>query len=381
MKFVHLSDLHLGKRVNEYPMLEDQKYILNKILNIIDDEKPDAVLIAGDIYDKSVPTAEAVKVFDDFLVRLADKNLQVFIESGNHDSVERIAFGGRLMENKGVHITPPYSGEVNPIVLTDEYGECCVYMLPFIRPLDVRRELCDDTIESYTDALNAAVKHMGIDTSVRNVLVTHQFITDSQICDSEEISIGGSDNVDSWVFDDFDYVALGHIHGPQNVTKKIRYCGSPLKYSFSEANHQKSVTVMELFEKDNLKIRTVPLIPKHDMVEIKGEYDQLMNRDFYMGTGYCDDYMHITLTDEYDIPDAVAHLRTIYKNLMKMDYDNSRTRLGNTEVAHETVDINNADMALKLFEGFFKEYNGRDMDDNQSEYIKSVITEIWEEEN
>ena len=247
MKLIHLSDLHLGKRVNEVSMLEDQEYILTQIIQIIDGEQPDAVLIAGDVYDKSVPSAEAVMLFDGFLCRLAKRRLPVLIISGNHDSPERLAFGGRLMEGAGVYLSPVYNGSVSPVTLSDAHGEVHFWLLPFLKPAHVRRFFPDETVESYTDAIRTAIQRMTIDTSARNVLLTHQFVTGAQTCESEELSVGGSDNVDASVFDGFDYVALGHLHGPQNIgSNRIRYCGTPLKYSFSETSHYKSVTVVEL---------------------------------------------------------------------------------------------------------------------------------------
>lgn len=249
MKFIHLSDLHLGKRVNEYSMLEDQEYILKKIINIVDAEKPAGVIIAGDVYDKSVPAAEAVQLFDNFLVQLAKRKLEVFVISGNHDSPERIAFGSRIMDASGIHMSPVYNGKIVPFSMQDEYGTVDVYMLPFIKPAHVRR-FCDDEITTYTDAINSVISKLSINHGNRNILVTHQFVTGSLRSESEEISVGGSDNVDAYVFDPFDYVALGHIHSPQNCgAEHIRYCGTPLKYSFSEAKDRKSVTVIELAEK------------------------------------------------------------------------------------------------------------------------------------
>ena len=240
MKFIHLSDLHLGKRVNEFSMLEDQQYILTEILHIIDTEKPDGVLIAGDVYDKSVPSAEAVALLDDFLVRMSKRSLRIFLISGNHDSPERMAFGGRLMESSGVYLAPVYDGKVTPITLIDEYGPVKVYLLPFVKPAHVRRCFPEQEISTYTDALCVAIEAMNVDPVERNVLVTHQFVTGATRCDSEELSVGGTDNVDVSVFESFDYVALGHIHGPQQVSREtVRYCGTPLKYSFSEAGHEK----------------------------------------------------------------------------------------------------------------------------------------------
>lgn len=377
MKFIHLSDLHLGKRVNEFQMLEDQKYILTKIINIIDGERPDAVMIAGDVYDKSVPPAEAVKLFDDFLYRLAQRRLQVFVISGNHDSPERIAFGSRLMDVSGIHMSPVYNGTVVPISLTDEYGTVNIYMLPFIKPVHVRSIFPIETVESYTDAMQVAISNMDINESERNILVTHQFVTGAMRSESEELSVGGSDNVDITVFKPFDYVALGHIHGPQNLGGNIvRYCGTPLKYSFSEASHKKSVTVVEIAEKGTLDVRTVSLVPKHDMREIKGTYMELTSKALYEGTAV-DDYIHITLTDEDDIPDAIGKLRVIYPNLMKLDYDNKRTR--NAVHISATVDAEQK-TPLELFAKFFEQQNGRAMSDEQSAFAAELIEKIWEDE-
>lgn len=377
MKLIHLSDLHLGKRVNEFSMLEDQQYILTEILQIIDQEKPDGVIIAGDVYDKSVPSAEAVALLDDFLVRLAKRDLQVFLISGNHDSPERMAFGGRLMAQSGVHLAPVYDGKVSPITLTDEYGPVNLYLLPFLKPAHVRRCFPEREILTYTDALDAAIEAMGVDTAQRNVLVTHQFVTGAARCDSEEISVGGTDNVDVLVFEPFDYVALGHIHGPQQVGREtVRYCGTPLKYSFSEAKHQKSVTVVELGEKGAVSVRTVPLTPMRDLAELRGTYEELTFRGFYQGTSYPRDYVHITLTDEEDIPDAVSKLRIIYPNLMKLDYDNKRTRAGIILEGAEDQQRS----PLELLEEFYEKQNGQPMGEEQRAFAKSLMERIWEED-
>lgn len=377
MKLIHLSDLHLGKRVNEFSMLEDQQYILTEILQIIDREKPDGVMIAGDVYDKSLPSAEAVALLDDFLVRLAKRDLQVFLISGNHDSPERMAFGGRLMAQSGVHLAPVYDGKVSPITLTDEYGPVNLYLLPFLKPAHVRRCFPEREILTYTDALAAAIEAMGVDPAQRNVLVTHQFVTGAARCDSEEISVGGTDNVDVSVFEPFDYVALGHIHGPQQVGREtVRYCGTPLKYSFSEAKHQKSVTVVELGEKGAVSVRTVPLTPMRDLAELRGTYEELTFRGFYQGTSYPRDYVHITLTDEEDIPDAVSKLRIIYPNLMKLDYDNKRTRAGIVLEGAEDQQRS----PLELLEEFYEKQNGQPMGEEQRAFAKSLMERIWEED-
>jgi exonuclease SbcD len=378
MKLIHLSDLHLGKRVHGFSMLEDQKYILKQILQIICAEKPDGVLLAGDLYDKAIPPAEAVELLDDFLVALAKENLQTFLISGNHDSPERLAFGGRLMTASGIHVSPVYHGQVQLISLTDDYGTVDLYLLPFIKPAHVRRYFPEEEITSYTDAMAAAIGEFPLVPEHRNVLVTHQFVTGALPSDSEEISVGGTDHVDGDVFHDFDYVALGHIHGPQNIgSPRIRYCGTPLKYSFSEAKHQKSVTVVELKEKGQLEIRTIPLKPLHDLVEIRGSYEEITRRSFYENTAWQTDYIHITLTDEEDIPDAVGKLRSIYHNLMKLDYDNKRTQSQVEIQANEWV---KRKTPLQLFSEFYQMQNNQPMSEEQAEFVEKWIKQVWEGE-
>lgn len=383
MKILHLSDLHLGKRVNGFPMLEDQKFILDQILRHIDDMQPQAVIIAGDVYDKSVPAAEAVELLDEFLCELAKRKLQVFVVSGNHDSVERLAFASRLIENSGVHIARVYDGHVKPIVLQDENGPVNIYMMPFVKPVVVKELFPDENISTYTDALSVAVKQMDINEKERNLLVAHQFVTGTKgvagvhRSDSEDLSVGGLDNVDASAFAQFDYVALGHIHGPQNIDgyDHIRYCGSPLKYSFSEAKHQKSLTVVEFGQKGDLNITSIPLTPKHDMREIHGTYEQLTDARNYTGTA-TDDYLHVTLTDEQDVVDALAKLRTIYPNIMILDYDNNRTR--NIKVVTGTADMTKS--PIDIISEFFKTHNGdTDMADEQRKYIQTLIDKIWED--
>ena len=375
MKLIHLSDLHIGKRVNEVSMIEDQEYILAQIVGIIDNEKADAVLIAGDVYDKSVPSAEAVTLFDDFLCQLAKRNLPVLIISGNHDSPERLAFGNRLIEESGIYISPVYSGKIEPVVLFDEHGEVNFWLLPFIKPAHLKRYIPDENIESYTDACRVAVEKMGIDTSKRNVLLTHQFVTGASTCESEELSVGGSDNVDASVFANFDYVALGHIHGPQNIgSNKIRYCGTPLKYSFSEANHHKSVTVVNLEAKGELDLQLRPLVPKHDMQEIRGTFAELTEKAFYENMA-TDDYLHIILTDEEDVPEAIGRLRVIYPNIMKLSYDNTRTK--SNRIIDGAQDVQRK-TPLELFEELYEQQNNQPMSDKQRTFARELIESIWE---
>lgn len=377
MKIMHLSDLHLGKRLNEFSMLEDQEYILKKIINIVDEQAPQVVIIAGDVYDKSVPPAEAVELFDDFLVRLASKKLNVLVISGNHDSAERIAFGGRLMDKSGIYMSPVFNGKIEPVTLEDEFGAVNFYMLPFVKPSNVRRFYPDSKIESYTDAIRVLVENMNVDVAARNVLITHQFVTGAQRSESEEASVGGSDNVDAGVFESFDYVALGHIHRAQKCgSDYIRYCGTPLKYSFSEAKDDKTVTFIDINAKGDVQLSFCPLVPKRDLVEIRGTYNELTLKSFYEGTNYTEDYMHITLTDEDDIPDVLTKLRVIYKNIMKLDYDNKRTRHSAEITGISDV---RAKTPLEHFAEFFEMQNGQEMSDEQTAFMASIIEEIWEE--
>ena len=376
MKLIHLSDLHLGKRVNEFSMLEDQKDILNKIIAVIEKEQPDAVLIAGDVYDKSVPSAEAVELFDEFLVQLANTKTQVFIISGNHDSAERLAFANRLIDASGIHLAPVYRGEVTPFSFKDEYGTVDLYMLPFVKPANVRRFFPEEEIRSYEDALKAAICAMQVNEKNRSILITHQFVTGALVSDSEDLSVGGTDQVSAEVFKAFDYVALGHLHRPQNVKENIRYCGTPLKYSFSEVNDVKSVTIAELKEKGSLSVWEIPLAPLHEMKEIKGNYADLTFKGYYDAHPELkDSYLHITLTDEEDVPDAAAKLRVIYPLLMKLDYDNMRTRNQQRVTALSEVEKKTP---MELFDAFFEMQNGQTMSAEQKQYVETLIEKIWE---
>lgn len=376
MKFLHLADLHLGKRVNGFSMLEDQAHILRQILAILDDEQPDGVLIAGDVYDKSVPSVEAVELLDGFLTELRARGVPVLLISGNHDSPERLAFGGRVMDSCGIHISPVYDGALAPVTLQDAFGPVHVWLLPFVKPAHVRRWFPDADIESYTDAVAEAVAHMDIDTATRNVLVTHQFVTGGTRSGSEELSVGGTDNVDSSVFAPFDYVALGHLHSAQHIgCETIRYAGSPLKYSFSEARQHKSVTVVTLGEKGNVQVRTAALTPLRELREIRGSYDELTARSFYEHTTYRSDYLHLILTDEQDVFDAMSRLRTIYPYLMTLDYDNARTRAaGGMSVPAETE----RRTPLELFEALYQRQNHQPMSEVQRAYIAQLMEQIME---
>lgn len=376
MKIMHLSDLHIGKKVNEYSMLQDQIYILKEILRIIDDEKVETVIIAGDVYDRSLPPNEALELFDEFLYQLSGRNVNVFVISGNHDSPERISYGGRMMTENKIFLSPVYDGNVKPITLNDDYGEVNFYLLPFVRPADIRRYFPDENIENYIDAVKVAIDNMNVDFNERNILVTHQFVTGAELSESEDIIVGGTDNVSGEVFDGFDYVALGHIHREQTVGKdNIRYCGTPLKYSFSEAKNIKSVTILDFNDKGNIEYSKIPLTPFRDMREIRGTYYELTLKSSYESTN-TEDYLHITLTDEEDIPDAIGKLRSIYPNIMKLDYDNLRTRGSGTVDAIENIESKSP---FELFADLFKQQNNQDMSEEQEEIMRNLIDKIWEE--
>lgn len=377
MKFLHLSDLHIGKRVNEFSMLEDQKIILDRIIKEADKQKIDAVIIAGDIYDKSSPSDEAIKLFDSFLTRLAQRNLKVFAISGNHDSAEKVAYASNILKSKDIYISPIYDGEIKPVPVYDDFGKINIWLIPFLKPFNVREYFKEQNTDTYNNAFKTVINSFDIDKSERNIVVAHQFVTGAERSESEEISVGGLDNIDAEVFEDFDYVALGHIHKAQSVCqKKIRYCGTPLKYSFSEVNHKKSVTVFEIKEKGNVEIKEIPLTSFRDMREIKGTYSEITLRDNYKDTN-TDDYMHIILTDEEDIPEAIGKLRTIYPNIMKLDYDNKRTKTDNT--VFESLDTMKKS-PIELFGELYYIQNNSEMSEEQKAFSKQLIEKIWEAE-
>ena len=377
MRFLHLSDLHLGKRVCEFSMLEDQQFILEQILALLDSHPVDAVLLAGDLYDKPVPPAEAVRLLDWFLTELSRRGLPVFAVSGNHDSADRVAFGSALLAESRVYVSPVFSGIPAPVTLTDAYGPVDLYLLPFLKPAAVHHVFPDEPIESYNDALAYVLDRMQPDPGRRSVLVAHQFVAGAASCESEEPSVGGIDWVDASLFDRFDYVALGHLHSPQKVGREtLRYCGTPLKYSFSEANQKKSATFVELGPKGTVTVTTESLTPRHDLRELKGSYMELTDRRSYEGTA-TDDYLHITLTDEQDIPEALARLRVVYPNLMRLDYDNRRTRALQTPDAACRTEQKTP---LELFSDFYRLQNDQPLSEEQAAFCQQLIEQLWKEE-
>lgn len=378
---MHLADLHLGKRVNGFSMMEDQEYILNRILEIMEEEQPDGLLIAGDVYDKTIPPAEAVRLMDDFLTAVAAKNVPVFLISGNHDSAERVAFGHQLMQGSGIWISPVYDGTIRHHTLEDRWGEVNIYLVPFLRPSVVRSFFPDVEIGDYTDALGTIIEDLQLDTSKRNVVLAHQFVTAAgalpETCDSEQLSVGGLDRVDGSVFSPFDYTALGHLHGPQRVgSETIRYAGSPLKYSFSELHQKKSVTVAELREKGETEIRQIPLQPRREMIELRGTFEEILAEARQNGEPQTD-YYHMILTDETDVVDALSRLREYYPNIMLLDYDNQRTR---SQKEVEQLDRVEERTPGELFAALYEQQNGQEMDSDRKEYLDGLIREIWEEQ-
>lgn len=377
MKILHTSDLHIGKRVKEFSMLDEQRFILNQILTTAETEQPDAIILAGDIYDKSVPSAEAVSLFDDFLVSLAMLGKSIFIISGNHDSPERISFASRIMQASKIYLSPVYDGTIRPVVLPDGESEVAFYLLPFIKPSVVLHYADEGTdIKTYDDAMRYVVSKMDIDKSRRNILIAHQYVTGAERSESEDMVIGGLDNVDASVFAPFDYVALGHLHRPQYCGREtIRYSGSPLKYSFSEVFDKKSVTIIEINAGQAPVVTEHALTPLHEWYALRGTYDELTARDYYDGKGYQDAYVSITLTDEDDIPDGMRKLRTIYHRLMELSYDNKRTRAGMTNIG-KPMNVNELN-PIELFGELFEKQNAQPLTDRQRQYVNSLIDQVF----
>lgn len=383
MKLLHLSDLHLGKKLNEFSLYEDQKYILQSIVQLIGVKQPDCVLLAGDIYDKPVPPAEAVVLFDEFLNQLAALKVPVCIISGNHDSAERLSFGAQLMSSSGIHFAGSYNGQAQQLVLEDEFGKVNIFLLPFLKPAIVKHWAPEEAaaeITGYHDAVKYAVSQLPLVQSERNVLVAHQFVTGAVTAGSEAVNVGGLDNIGAEVFADFDYVALGHIHNPQNVggNERIRYCGTPLKYSFSEWQQQKSVTMIELAEKGNVKLTLLPLTPLRELRYLKDSFENLMARPTYAmfpidENGCLQDFYYLTLTDENDVPNAMQRLQSVYKNLLQLDYDNKRTQ---TNAELELTENPVEKTPLELIDDFYRLQNNQELSEEQKQYLTALLSEL-----
>lgn len=376
MRFLHLADLHIGKRVNGFSMIEDQKFVFEQVYNVIENEKIDGIIMAGDIYDKPVPSAEAVKLFDEMLTRLVSINLPIFVISGNHDSAERIGFGSDILSAAKVYMSRVYNGNLQKIELEDDYGKINVYLLPFIKPATVKNIYKEAEIKDYDDALEYVLSQEKIDETKRNVIVSHQFVTGAMRSESEEGSVGGLDNVSVENYEAFDYVALGHIHRAQQMGREsARYAGTLIKYSFSEEKHNKSMTIVDLKEKGNIEIKEIPVKPLHDLKTIKGKFSKITSEEFYKELKK-EDYYRAVLTDEDDILNAIGKLKSIYPNLMSMEYDNTRTR---SYSVVDNVETGETKSPLDYFEEFFEKQNGRKMSEKQRNYLLEILGEAREE--
>lgn len=383
MKILHLADLHLGKILQEQSLLEDQEYMLNEIIDIIKEEKIETVLISGDVYDRSVPPADAVNLLDDFLRKLIKElKIKVFIISGNHDSKDRLSFGSKIFEDEGLYIESRYNGKLRKVTLDDEYGKLNIYMLPFIKPIEVRQFFEEDIENNYNTAINKIISRETIDTKERNIIMVHQFVTagtnEPERMDSEMLSLGGIENVDVSNFDNFDYVAIGHVHGPQRIGRDTaRYAGTMLKYSFSEIRNNKSVPIIDMKEKNNIDIKLIPLKPLRDMREIKGSIEELLKKENYE-KGNTNDYIKAVITNEEPVFDAIGQIRRIYPNTLKLEIRNSKTMNGIQE-----QDLNLEKLKkkseLELFADFYESQNNVPLGENQKEIISKVIAEVKHE--
>ena len=382
MRFFHLSDLHIGKQLHHYSLKEDQEHILGEIIEYAGKLHPDAVVIAGDIYDKPVPSAEAVTLFDDFLTRLAKirPQIPVMIISGNHDSADRLRYAAGILKEEKIYLagSVPQKAEehIEKVALKDEWGEVNFFLLPFLKPAYVRRLFEENPPETYSDAVNRLIKRENINfKDERNVLISHQFYMGSYLpetCDSETISIGGLDQIDITGVEPFDYVALGHLHGKQKVKDEhIRYCGTPLKYSVSEASHTKALTVVTLGEKGkSVKIEEYPLHPLRDVRKITGKLKEILKEERSP-----EDYVSITLTDETDPYHPKEQLETVFSKILEVRIDNTRTRtkwMEAEELVLKTPEENFAD--------FFEKMQGRTMDPEEETLILQILEEAREDE-
>ncbi len=376
MKIAHISDLHLGKSLYNYSLIEDQDYILDQITGILVEKKVEVLIIAGDVYDKNVAPEAGLKVLRKFLNRLVEAEIKVLIISGNHDSAERLTFGAEFMTEKGIYFSKVYDGTIEPVTFEDDFGPVNFYLLPFVKPSTVQHYYEDKTISTYEDAVRCAVEHMNVNYSERNVAIAHQNIMNAERCESEEIIIGFQDAVSDEVFKDFDYTALGHIHKQQKIGKhNVMFSGTPLKYSTSEFTHKKVMPLITLGEKGKVDIELIPLEPKRDLRQITGTLDEIMKASKGDPNNH-EDFIDVILTNENEVMDAMATLRTVYPNVLKITYDNKASRAAENIERLGAVDKKNP---LEIFEAFYKSRIGEDMDDQKKEYIHSLIEKIWGE--
>lgn len=383
MKLLHLADLHLGKILQEQSLIEDQEYMLNQIIKLIKKENVETVLISGDVYDRSVPPAEAVNLLDSFLKTLIKElKIKVFIIAGNHDSKDRLGFGSKIFEDEGLYIESKYTGNLRKVELQDEYGKLNIYMLPFVKPVEVKQFFEDDLENNYNIAINKIIGKEEINKRERNIILVHQFVTAGTIeperTESEVLSLGGIENVDVSNFNDFDYVAIGHVHRPQKIGRDTaRYAGTMLKYSFSEINHNKTVSIIEIKEKGDININLVQLNPLRDMREIKGPLEELIKPENYE-CGNTNDYIKAVITNEEPVYDAIGQIRRIYPNTLKLEIRNSKT-INNVEEQNINLENIKKKTELELFADFYKSQNNVELDERQTEIIKNIISEVKHE--
>lgn len=383
MKFLQLADLHLGKILQEQSLIEDQEYMLKQIIEIIKRENIEVVLISGDVYDRGVPPAEAVNLLDNFLRTLIKElKIKVFMIAGNHDSKDRLAFGSKIFEDEGLYIESKYNGNLRKVELQDKYGKFNIYMLPFVKPIEVKQFFEGDLENNYNTAINEIITKELINKEERNIIMVHQFVTAGAVeperTESEVLSLGGIENVDVSNFECFDYVAIGHVHRPQKIGRETaRYAGTMLKYSFSEINHNKTVPVIELKEKGNIDINLVKLDPLRDMREIKGPIEELIRKENYE-CGNTNDYIKAIITNEEPVYDAIGQIRRIYPNTLKLEFKNSKT--ANSTVKQD-LNLKNIKQKseLELFSDFYKAQNNIDLNENETEIIKNIISEVKHE--
>lgn len=369
MKFLHLADLHLGRQLNDLSLLEDQAWILQQIVDTAEAEKVEAVLIAGDIYQRSSPQAEAMALFDRFVSQLAARKIAVCAISGNHDSALRISYFSSLIREAGVHVSETFAGELQHVTLRDNFGEVVVWLMPFLRPAQVRRAWPEEKILTCQDAVAAVIRHADIDPRKRNILLCHQFVTGSQLAGSEDLSVGGLDSVDAALFDVFDYVAMGHIHRPQRILRDtVRYAGSPLKYSFDEAEHHKSLTLVDMQDKDDIVVRTLPLYPLRDLRRVEGLLAEVINMP------YSEDYVWVTIHDELPPPDAKVSISVTFPNMLKFSVVNSRTQYDLDVLATEAIEHKSV---TELFADFYrKQNNDQAPSDAHMQVLNKVLKEM-----
>ncbi len=378
MKFLHISDLHLGKQLAEYSLLEDQRYILRQILDIVADRQPDAVVVAGDLYDKPVPPAEAVTVLDWFITSLTEMGVALLMISGNHDSPERLDFGSGLFEEKGVYLVGQFNGAPKKVTLGKPDDQADFYLLPFIRPGNVRPFYPDEEIKSYDDAMRCVMKNLTLSKEIPSVLVAHQFVTAGGVSpersESEVISLGGTDNVDVSNFISFQYVALGHIHRPQRLTRdSVRYAGSPLKYSFSEAEYDKSVVMVTLNGMEEPSIELIPLVPMRDLRRIRGPLDKLLS-DEVAAASNREDYLHVTLTDTEPVADPLYRLRQVYPNIMRLSFSSS---LEEEEVEIAACEEVEHRTPPQLFAEFYNQMQGEPLSEEDGKLVLRLMEKVW----